>query len=955
LLQSPAAAGALRTIPSTKRLRGWNNKATRDEILRSLPIRAIVEAAGGRFVGSGPNADGYMTMHAMGKEDRHPSASLNIAGQPPKLGRYKAFNEDGLSIDWWEFCSRHLDMGSSFNDIVRRCAQLAGIYIPDKKQRGSARKKKRRKSSAHANNKSTVFKTCEPTKDQDTALAHVDRFDQSDWPKPLLPQYTKEFVDELIATRCRDFPGITPEGIRRAGCEVRTSRHGKVICLQCYGELSDDRPIGLKYRAAFAKGMLSCNGVPTKELSTKRKPGCRGQVMGRLPDISAASTVVVPEGLSDLIAFYSLNPPADWVAISPTDGAAQLCPEWLPPRLCNKHVLIVPDCDSAGEIMASNWGAAIAPFAASVRIVRLPLGPSPNSENNDLRHYIAQGAQFDDFRALADSADLVEASSIQAKAEPQSLATDSEANGESVVQVDSEDEEPCDASIDRQTIIFDTHTKTIDQICGEAGAALDFTGRFFNRTGSLIEIRDDAASPVSDSATLIGRLAEITEFFQPIGTGSEDDNEDEETESGNGFYLTFPSPIASAFLHNPAQLRRFRSISTFTRSPCFTVDWRLINKPGYDLESGVYYSGPAIEPNESGERPHLNNLLDGFCFEETAASRTNYIAVLLTSLLSLRFIGARPIALFSANQPELGKTMLAQIIAILRNGKKSPTISYNENDEEFEKRICAEVRGGADVIIIDNAKPRRGRRSPFIASACLDRSTTDAIVSFRVLGTSSTIAVENTIQFCLTANSPQVDPDLVSRSVPINLFFEGDKSKRHFEIASPEQYALDHREEIVAELLGMVTRWIAAGKKEGDRVSRFDKAGWGRIIGGILSEAGEEGFMANAAEASERFDPARQEFADLLALMAGTGALVWTAGQIAAYASAQSIFLDELGDGSARSQATRLGLILGRYLNCVSKDKGLSESHAVDIPGGRTALLTREDGKDGKLYRIKIK
>lgn len=142
--------------------------------------------------------------------------------------------------------------------------------------------------------------------------------------------------------------------------------------------------------------------------------------------------------------------------------------------------------------------------------------------------------------------------------------------------------------------------------------------------------------------------------------------------------------------------------------------------------------------------------------------------------------------MFNGNQPELGKSVLAQVLAILRDGQPVETATYNANDEEFEKRLGAIVRRGLTTIIIDNAKARG--RNPRIDSACLERSITDPILSFRLLGFSQEIRAENSHLFCITANTPDVSRDLITRCVVINLYHEGEPRRRTFVIADPEGY-----------------------------------------------------------------------------------------------------------------------------------------------------------------------
>ena len=61
--------------------------------------------------------------------------------------------------------------------------------------------------------------------------------------------------------------------------------------------------------------------------------------------------------------------------------------------------------------------------------------------------------------------------------------------------------------------------------------------------------------------------------------------------------------------------------------------------------------------------------------------------------------------------------------------------------KEFEKRLGQLVRDGLTTLIIDNAKARG--RTVTIDSAVLERSITDAILSYRLLGSSAAIRAES--------------------------------------------------------------------------------------------------------------------------------------------------------------------------------------------------------------------
>jgi hypothetical protein len=475
----------------------------------------------------------------------------------------------------------------------------------------------------------------------------------------------------------------------------------------------------------------------------------------------------------------------------------------------------------------------------------------------------------------------------------------------------------------RPTIVVDSATMPVADTLCQVTDKLLAAGNCFNRTEQLVVINDQRISPVLSSPELAGLLNQHVEFYFV----------DEEA----GEYKPFPPAYANTWLNHYVERARLPIIKLFTHNPVFTSDWRLISS-GYDAPSGIYYAGPVVEARSGTE--HIDTLLRDFCFK-SPADRTNYLSILLTAMLMPQFIGSKPAVLFNGNQPELGKSILAQIIAILRDGETAETASYNPNDEEFEKRLGAIVRRGVTTIIIDNAKSRG--RNPRIESACLERSITDPILSFRLLGQSASIRAENSHIFCITANTPDVSPDLIKRSVTVNLYHEGDPTQRLFGIADPEGYASDHRIELLGELIGMVERWKAGGMPMATTGSRFNKRGWGNTVGGILEFNGEPDFLGNAAEAARDLDDTRRDFAELVAILADHPQGIWTAAELSELASKHTLLGEQLGEGSARSRSTRMGILAGRYV-----------AEAFPISGGREATFHKADARNGVNYSVYI-
>ncbi|VTU02483.1 Putative DNA-directed DNA polymerase OS=Corynebacterium genitalium ATCC 33030 GN=HMPREF0291_11989 PE=3 SV=1 [Gemmataceae bacterium] len=475
----------------------------------------------------------------------------------------------------------------------------------------------------------------------------------------------------------------------------------------------------------------------------------------------------------------------------------------------------------------------------------------------------------------------------------------------------------------RRVIVVEPETTPVSATMRAVTDTLLGAGDCFRRADQLVRVTGSEVVPVLSAAELAGLLNHHAEVQFVSGESAA--------------FRPLPTSYASTWLNHPGEGHRLPRIALFTHNPVYTPDWRLA-APGYDADSGIYNAGPAVEPCDTTE--HLDRLLADFCFR-TPGDRTNYVGVLLTALLVPRFIGSKPAVLFNGNQPGLGKSVLAQIVAILRDGRPTETGTYNPNDEEFEKRLGAIVRRGATTIIIDNAKGTG--RNPRIDSACLERSITDPVLSFRLLGYSREIRAENSHIFCLTANTPDVSRDLVTRSVVVGLYHEGDPATRAFTIPDPEGYAEEHRVELLGELVGMVERWRAAGSPAAAVCSRFNKKGWGPTVGGILQVAGYPDFLANAAAAAAELDDTRREFAALVAAMADQPQGTWTCAELAGLADANRLFPAKGPEESPRGRATRIGMLAGRYVG-----------ERFPVTEARTAVFERTTDRKGNVYRVAL-
>jgi hypothetical protein len=332
----------------------------------------------------------------------------------------------------------------------------------------------------------------------------------------------------------------------------------------------------------------------------------------------------------------------------------------------------------------------------------------------------------------------------------------------------------------------------------------------------------------------------------------------------------FPPPrwFVELLLTTEPLLHNLPRINIYTQRPLFDTDFVLHN-PGFDAHSGIMVHGPAIEPfltppiNTSSAIDrlplHLRTLLRDFCFA-TDADVANTLGLFITGLLINHFIDpGKPIALIDGNQPNTGKTWLVRALGLVLDGVEPATMFYTAVEEELQKRVGAKLRESvSSVLLLDNAKTAGGAEisSPFIESTSVSPE-----ISIRILGQSVMYTRPNNVLWAITMNKTHGSADLISRGLPIRLYYEGRAENREFAGRDPVDYARRHRIEILGELAGMVVYWNQQARPSGTRPHRLRH--WASVVGGIVELAGFPEFLTNAQEAAAAFNSAADELAAL--------------------------------------------------------------------------------------------
>lgn len=114
-------------------------------------------------------------------------------------------------------------------------------------------------------------------------------------------------------------------------------------------------------------------------------------------------------------------------------------------------------------------------------------------------------------------------------------------------------------------------------------------------------------------------------------------------------------------------------------------------------------------------------------------------------------------------------------------------------------------------------------------------------------------------------------------------------------------------------------------------------------MGGILNACGEPDFLANGEEAATQLDETRREFAELVGVLAEHPQGTWTAAELVDLCGSRGLLAADLGEGSARSLATRMGTIAGRFVQ-----------ERFPLGDRRQAVFHRLQGRKGSTYRVEV-
>ena len=365
----------------------------------------------------------------------------------------------------------------------------------------------------------------------------------------------------------------------------------------------------------------------------------------------------------------------------------------------------------------------------------------------------------------------------------------------------------------------------------------------FVRAGALARVRHDEKGrpmiePVGE-AELANRLARVADFVKII--------------DGQERHIPPPDSVTVDLLALGAW--PFPPLEAVVEVPTLRADGSILSKPGYDPQAGMIYAPAprlaaatvAPKPGKAAVDAALDAVWDTFGEFPFAdgASKANTLALLLTPMIRPTMRGSVPLALIDAPSAGTGKSLLADIVAIVASGRRAPMMGAPDNKEEWRKQITASLGGGATFILIDNVEGT-------LYSPDLARALTAPIWDDRILGKSEKVYLPNRATWLATGNNIRLGGDLPRRCYWIRLDAKTARpwQREGFRHADIIGHAEAKRGALVAALLTLARAWYEAGAPSPD--SALPKLGgfeeWRHTVGGILQYAGVTGFLSNLEE-----------------------------------------------------------------------------------------------------------
>jgi putative DNA primase/helicase len=256
------------------------------------------------------------------------------------------------------------------------------------------------------------------------------------------------------------------------------------------------------------------------------------------------------------------------------------------------------------------------------------------------------------------------------------------------------------------------------------------------------------------------------------------------------------------------------TLTGIINAPTLRSNGSLLDKPGYDVQSGLLFlpgdcdfdTIPASPTHNDALRAKsvLLDLLKDFPFEDDI-SKAVALAAICTALVR-RSLPAAPLMGLTAPKMASGKSLLADVIALIATGKNNNVITPSDSEAEEKKRLMSLLLAGDGIICYDNVdKPLGG------STLCV--ILTQSTYKDRLLGGNQTRTVPTNATILATGNNLTFTGDLSTRALLCKLDPLVERpEERSFDRGNLRRFVLENRSSLVGAALTILYAYQVAGK-----------------------------------------------------------------------------------------------------------------------------------------------
>jgi hypothetical protein len=278
-----------------------------------------------------------------------------------------------------------------------------------------------------------------------------------------------------------------------------------------------------------------------------------------------------------------------------------------------------------------------------------------------------------------------------------------------------------------------------------------------------------------------------------------------------------------------SKLQMLPALQALVEVPVILPDGSILDEPGLDPETGVFYAPHRSYPEMPDCPSHedakiaaqrLCYLVADFPFAERPspeAHRAAWLAFLLTGFARFAIQGPVPFVLLEANGQAAGKGLLAQLTGRLILGRSLPVGVAPSDGEELQKLAFSFLREGLRLALLDEAP------SPFGSRQWNALITAYPTYEGRILGQSTTMRVPQVAIWVVTGNNVALTSDCVRRCLHIRLepLDERPEDRQGFQIPDLLGHVHRNHAELVRDVLTILRAYVVAGRPA------FDLKPWG--------------------------------------------------------------------------------------------------------------------------------